>query len=345
MLTDAGLIAYADQQKAIATCYVDGYYKPLAIAQVALGALVGTFGLIRQTEIAADYVDIAREQIAQADRLVVLAEQNYREIAVRAFTCQKELFTRYQSEFQGFENIYLADAFRLQEYVPDYLTQQGRAVASAGSAFDRAQLQARRSVGKFNTGRACFDNTVFAIERALARTAASDRAYRFEESRKFRLDQWYWARRTAGINVSDSMASRVVSGVNGGASVGASGFGNVVNAFGNSQNAAQLAGSALANQGNIFGGLANFGFSNVGYGLGRATTGGQLGGTSAGGFGGGFGGGNGGINTLAGAGFNGPLTNSLIGGVNGGITGQAASFEAATTVGFGAVESAAFSQQ
>lgn len=263
-------------EESVADKYIAAYYGPLAIAQTVLGGLIGTYGLIKQNELANKYFDLAREQVDQAQEIVDLSKNNYNQISLPTFTCQKSLFDRYKAEFMGFEGQYLADAFKYDEFAPDYLTQEGRAVANVGAQFDRAQLNRRRSTGKYNSGRSCSDATQFAIEQAKARTAASDFAYRFEEQRKFRFDQWYWSRRSAGASYVDGMRAHVISGVNGGASVANSGFGNIIAASGGRANAFQAIESAVSFKGNIFGSIANFGFQNFGQGLGAIQSGGLL---------------------------------------------------------------------
>ena len=169
---------------------------PLQIAQVALSGLIGTYALIRQHDIQRDYLRLAEEQVDQAERYLELAESNYNDIAVPTFECQKELFTRYRTEFAGRETEFLKCAFDQKEFQPDYELQAGRAKGAVSSAFTRARVQRRRNTGKYNTGRACHDNTLLAIAQARAETAAVNNAYRFEEQRKFRFDQWFFQRMT-----------------------------------------------------------------------------------------------------------------------------------------------------
>jgi hypothetical protein len=237
--------------------------------QQGLSTIIGVYGYIKQYDIMKDYLKLAKEQVAQAERMTVLAEKNFNDISLPAYQAQRSLFDRYLTNFSGYETTYVEDAFRLKEYDPDYVTQQGRAVGTVQAMFDRAALQKRRTLGKYNQGRACHDATSFAINTALAKAAAADHAYRFEEGRKFRLDQWYWSRRTAGAGLVSDMASRVVSGLNGGVAGIQSGFASMAGAFSARMNALSEVGSAYGAMANFYGGIAQAGFGTAAYGMGR----------------------------------------------------------------------------
>lgn len=237
--------------------------------QQGLSTIIGVYGYIKQYDIMKDYLKLAKDQVAQAERMTVLAEKNFNDISLPAYQAQRGLFDRYLTNFSAYEATYVEDAFRLKEYEPDYVTQQGRAVGTVQALFDRAHLQKRRTLGKYNQGRACHDATAFAISTALAKVAAADHAYRFEEGRKFRLDQWYWARRTAGAGLVSDMASRVISGLNGGVAGVQSGFASMAGAFSARMQALDGVGSGYGAMANFFGGLAQAGFGATAYGLGR----------------------------------------------------------------------------
>ena len=254
--------------------------EKLALASTVLSGLIGTYGLIRQHGIISEYLKLAKEQTAQADRYLKLAESNYNDISVPTFKAQEGLFNRYLSQFGGYETRFLADAFKFDEYTPDYKLQEGRAINTVQVQFDKAQLQRRRQVGRYNTGRACHDATMFGIARATAKVAAINHAYRFEESRKFKLDQWYWSRKVAGVGVVDSMRGNVISGLNGGSAGATSGINAISSAVGAKSQVFQNVENGYTNLANFYGSIANNGFSVAGFQLGRSAVSPFTGGSS-----------------------------------------------------------------
>lgn len=288
LVTDVGIVSAADKEaeayKEIQNKYRTDYLIPRDRWQSALALLVGVYSLIKQHQIMKEYLNLAKDQVKQAERYLKLAEDHYATISVPTFKCQKKLFERYLTEFSGRENAYLEEAFRLKEYTPEYKLQEGRALATVQMMFDKAALQRRRQIGKYNVGRACHDNTYFAVTMAQAKVAAANHGYRFEEARKFKLDQWYWARQSAGIGIVDSMAGRVVSGLNGGAAVATSGLNAVGGAYGIAQNAFKFVENGYTNLANFWGSVANTAFQYAGYQQGRSQAmpfGGSMGGGMA----------------------------------------------------------------
>lgn len=255
---------------ALQTRYLDEVYKPQLAWQTALSAITGVYSLIKQHQVIKEYLKLAKQQVRIAEDYLKLAQDHYHSISVPTWKCQKMLFDRYVNSFGNYETEYTADAFRLKEYNPEYKVQEGRAIATVQLMFDKARLQRRRQTGKYNTGRACYDNTYFSIQQALAKTAAVNHAYRFEENRKFKLDQWYWQRRTQGAAIVDNMANRVVSGLNGGASVANQGLSIVGDGVGRVQSAFQFVSEGYGALSNFWGGVANTAFQFAGYSYGRS---------------------------------------------------------------------------
>lgn len=280
MSTAALAAAYKQAAKCAADAYIE-VNKPLQIAEVALSGLIGTYSIVRQYDLQREYLKLAEEQVDQAERYLKLAEDNYNQIAVVSFECQKALFNRYQSQFAGREVDFLTCAFDKKEYTPDFATQRGRAIGDVSRAFSRAREQRRRNTGKYNTGRSCHDNTQLAIAQARAETAAVNNAYRFEEQRKFRFDQWFFQRMTAGVSMVSDMASRVVSGVNGGVAGANAALGGVGSALQVSNQSFGFVENGFTNQANFFGSLANASFSNLARGLGTIQTNQMLGGVGS----------------------------------------------------------------
>lgn len=262
--------AYTAQVQSIVACnYLENYYKPNNTWQQALAGLIGAYSIVRQYQIMKEYLNLAKKQVEQADRMTVLAEKNYEEIAKKAFDCNKMLFDRYKDQFADYERRYLLDAFKDDCYTPDYALQRGRAIAPVHAAFDAAAKMRSRSRGKYNAGRACHDATFFAIEMAKTRVAAADHAYRFEEERQWRFTQWYWQRKTQGIGYVGDMASKVITGVNGGANVAMAGFGNISAALDSRSRAIAGLDAPFSNLGNFYGGIAQQAFNYIGYQQGR----------------------------------------------------------------------------
>lgn len=259
----------ASVQGNVACAYLEDYYKPKNSWQQILAGLVGVYSIVKQYQIMKDYLALAKTQVAQADRMVVLAERQYEEVGLKAFTCNKLLFDRYTGQFMDYERRYLIDAFKDDCYTPDYALQRGRAIAPVHAAFDSAAKMRNRSRGKYNAGRGCHDATFFAIEMAKTRVAAADHAYRFEEERQWRFTQWYWQRKTQGVGYVGDMASKVISGINGGASVAASAFGNISSAVESRGRAIASLDGPVSNMGNFYGGIAQQAFNYVGYQQGR----------------------------------------------------------------------------
>jgi hypothetical protein len=292
--------------------YLEDVAKPQLAFQTILSTLVGVYALVKQHQLMKEYLKLAKRQVVIAEEYLQLAKDHYHSISVPTWKCQKMLFDRYVSGFAPYETEYLSDAFRLKEYSPEYKAQEGRAIATVQAMFDKARLQRLRQNGKYNRGRACFDSTYFAIMQAQAKVAAVNHAYRFEENRKFKLDQWYWQRRTQGVAVVSDMGNRVVGGLNGGAGVANQGLGLVGDAVGRVQGAFGFVENGYTNLANFWGGLANTAFQFAGYSYGRS---------QAMPFSGGMGGS--GIMGGSGSGLGGVMSNSMYSPMGGGYGGSA----------------------
>jgi len=234
-----------------------------------LAGLIGTYGLIKQYELQKEQMKLAERGVNQAEGYLTLAQNNYSVIALPTFTRQRDLFDRYLNQFSGYEATYLADAFRLKEYCPDYTLQEGRALGRVQAQFDRAALQRRRQTGKYNCGRACHDTTMNSIMLALAKVDAANHAYRYEEQKKQHLDEWYWKRRSDGARIVDSMAGRVVSGIINGVAAATGALNGIGTASSSLRLAGQQAMAAYDNSSDFWGSISNGAFRMAGYGVGR----------------------------------------------------------------------------
>lgn len=249
------------------------YEIPRDMWQRAFTLIVGTYAVIRQFQLYEEQLELAKQTVRQAEDYLDLTKWNFWNIAVPTWTRQRDLFDRYVTNFAHYEVEYLSDAFRFKEYTPDYVTQEGRTQASVQHMFDRASLQRRRQLGKYAQGRACHDGIYFATMTALAKVDAANHGYRYEEAKKRELDAWYWQRRTDGARITDSMANRVVSGINGGAAQATAAINAVGRAVGALINATQVAGQATNQAAQAYGALANGAFRANGYQAGRMGTG------------------------------------------------------------------------
>jgi hypothetical protein len=250
--------------------------------------IIGTYAVIRQFQLYEEQLALARQTVRQAEDYLDLTKWNFWNIAVPTWNRQRDLFDRYVANFAYYEVEYMSDAFRFKEYEPDYTTQEGRTQGQVQYIFDRAALQRKRQIGKYAAGRACHDAVYFATMTALAKVDAANHGYRYEEAKKRELDAWYWQRRTDGARITDSMANRVVAGINNGANVAT----NAINAVGRAVSAlvsaTNAAGTATHNAAQAYGALANGAFRAQGYAMGRGGNGFDIGGMIGGmqGFGG-----------------------------------------------------------
>jgi hypothetical protein len=299
----------SDTSKDVQLQYLD-YLKTRDTWQAILGGLLGTFALVNQYNLLNRQMAVAEEMLEVNKRYLTIAENAFNNIAVPTWDRQKTEFDRYVSDFTSYHYEYMGDAFRLKEYQPEYALQEGRNIASVQANFDRAYLQRRRQMGRYNTGLSCSEGTRFSIMAALARTDATNHGYRYEEAKKMMLDDWYWRRRVSGADHVAGMAARVTSGINGGVAGVNSGIGAMQGTLGQVNQAYGAVGASLGNMANFWGQAASMGFGMAGYAQGRGSVSPFGQGNSAGG------GGMGGFNDLGSsrAGGNNELMGSNAGG-------------------------------
>ena len=267
-IKDAAKI-HADAAKKMHAKYVDGYLKPRDTWQMLLGTIMGIYAMIRQYELFKEQLKLAKRVMEQQEEYLALAKRTFNDIILPTHERQRKLFDRFVSDFSGYEDRYMADAFRLKEYSPEYTVQEGRTLAAVQVQFDRAAQMKRRMCGKYNTGRMCEDATQFAITAALAKVDATNHGYRFEEARKRALDAWYWQRRSAGADFTANMRANVISGLNQGTANVNGGLGQVGNAAHGVIEGYGAMANAYSNMANFWGSIANGAFRAAGYGMGR----------------------------------------------------------------------------
>ncbi len=238
--------------------------------QMILGTFVGIYALIRQYELFKEQLKIARAILRQQEDYLTLAKRHYNEITVPAFNRVRDLFDRYISKFAGYEERFMQDAFKYDEYTPEYNTQEARVLSKVYVQFDRAARTANRARGKYNAGRPCHNATWFASMRALAAVDAVNHAFRYEEAKKERLDRWFWSRKLGGATFETNLGNRAVSGLNRGVIGAVQGLNAVGAAYDNLIEAQGPLSAAYANLGNFWGSVANGAFRMAGYAYGMS---------------------------------------------------------------------------
>lgn len=260
----------ADRYKEVNDAYRKEYLIPQMIWQNLLSSLIGIYAYVKQYEAIKKQIAIAERYVAIAEKYLRLAEDNYFKIAVPTWERQRDLFDRYKTEFAHRENEYVGEAFRLKEYQPDHKLWEGRAIGLVQSRFDRSIQQRMRQLGKYNRGRACHESLQFAVLRGLATVDAMNHGFRYEEEKKRFLDQWFWARQTAGVKVVETMRGHVISGINGGVAGTNNAFGAVNAAVRNFGDATENLMGAWANMADFWGGIGNSAMKGAGYAQGRS---------------------------------------------------------------------------
>lgn len=242
----------------------------LMSARAVLANVVGTYGIIKQYEYQKDQLDLARQTADQAQAYLDLANDQYNNIALPAFSRMLALLDRFNANFSGYYSQYLTEAFRQQEYTPDYAVQQGRAMSSVQAKIDRAALAKRRATGRYATGRRCADNLQFAIMGAQARVDACRAGYQFEDLRKRKMDSWLFSKWADGAGILGTIATHAVSGLNGGVALTSNALDGVGKATDTVSHSIDNQLTALGNLGDKWGGLANGAFQFAGYSAFRA---------------------------------------------------------------------------
>lgn len=233
--------------------------------QATLAGIIGTVGVIQQALLLERQVDLQERTVDQAQEYLDLTERSYEEVTLNAYNCQKELFTRYRDTFADCAEEFLTETKRLAAYTPAYDLQEGRAVSSVQRNIDRAEKRRKRQRGKYSTGACCHEGIWFSMEAARLSTDAANHAYRYEDDRKLRLDEWYFQRQSIGAQLVENMRAHVISGVNSGTTNVANGL----NAIGNGVQALRASTSDLAggirDQASFFGSVANGAFRFAGF--------------------------------------------------------------------------------
>lgn len=235
--------------------------------KATLGALVGTFSLVKQFELNQRQTVIAENADARAQQYLALTQDSYANITKPIAALDTALFNRFVGSFANYQALYETEAFRLTTYTPDYVMQEGRAISMVQRQFEKAALQRKRQLGKYSTGRARYESVWFSTMTALAKVDAANHAYRFEEARKRYFDSWYWQRQTAGMQAVAHMEADAINALNKGSAVVAQGLNSIGQAEAGLLKTAENVESTLQARSNIWGGIANGAFNFTGYSL------------------------------------------------------------------------------
>jgi hypothetical protein len=231
--------------------------------QVVLG-IIGTIGLFRQWDALDRSLDIAERHVAVAEDYYALSERHYEEVALDAYTCQKELFQKYVDDFADCGKLFVDTAKAEVTYTPDFALHEGRAMAGVGAQFSRLRLRRNRQRAKFNTGECCAETLMLDVAQAVALTDAGNAGYVYEDQRRIQLDQWFWARFESAANFISQMRATVVSGVNGGVANTTGAIGAIGGAVGRLGEATRMQQDALNNMASFWGSISNGAFRMMG---------------------------------------------------------------------------------
>lgn len=283
---DNAVIKGADNNKEVDLEYIS-YLRTRDAWQAIIGTALTVYGLIQQHEMIKRQIQVMERAQAVAEQYLALAQSAYNNIAVPTFERQRDIFDSGHACFNATQCAYLNESQRLKEYQPEYDVQMGRTIAIIQQQFDKGLQQRQRSIGKYASGRCCYSQTWFAIQRTLAVTDAVNHGYRFEEARKRYLDAYYWERQTQGASFLSNWRGQVIGGINGGAQVAIQGLNAVGGAVGRVQEGAAGTAAAYGNMARFWGGVAQMGQSMMGlsagldYGAGRTGSSGPYGGVNS----------------------------------------------------------------
>ena len=236
--------------------------------KATLGAIVGTYGVIKQSEAIAAQVALTERSVAVAERQLLIAESAYASITTPTYSRLSGLYDYLYSSVTGYGPTFLAQAFRFTEYIPQFAVAEARAMANVQRQFDNAALARRRQIGRYNTGRATHEAIWTSVMAALARVDAAQHAYRLEDERRRDLDRWYFDRLLRGVNAANDLTRIAVNAVNGAVNATSQGLSSSVGATRAFQGAVDQQAGALANRGDMWGSIANGAFRTAGFDMG-----------------------------------------------------------------------------
>lgn len=229
----------------------------------ALSLAVGTYGLIKQSELQGEQLALAEAQAAKDANLLNLAQSQYSGVAVPTFTKLAALYDKYLSSFAPYEPTFLQFAFNPKKYVIDYGAVTARVTPCVRSEFDKAAAAVRRAGGACGR-QACNMSLMLAVSGALTEVDADNDMYRFEEDQKRWYDEFYWKKLTAGVKFVSGLEGRAISGLNAAAHNVQRSMSSLTMSYKLADGAVQREMAVLANMSDFWGGVSKGAFQYFG---------------------------------------------------------------------------------
>lgn len=236
-------------------------------ALAVLSGVVGTWGVIEQYKNIKRMTELAEASTDRADNFLALANEKFNTVDIPTLERTTALYDRYVGMVAR-EDDFLCEAFSLKAYQPDYCLAEGRAMVGVQRVMDKSFLAKRRSLGRYDAGRACHDLTFFTTQTAIAKTNAAMVARERERAVKLKYDQWYWQRWKEGANYLLSVGNRATNALTGGASGLAHGLSSIGDGVKEAAQGASNVAGALANGAQFWGNVASAGFNGLGQAIG-----------------------------------------------------------------------------
>ena len=233
--------------------------------QSVLGGLIGVYSIVQQHQLNKRMTDYAERNVVVAENYYQLALTNYNDIVRPAYDRSEAYWDHFVSDLQSYEVDFATAAFANTTWTPDYVAQQGRAVAGVQRGFDIAIRQASRSVGPYHTGMCCSTETMINIARGHAVGAIANAAYRHEDEKKIRMEDIYFDRKTAGVSAIAGVSGNAASMLTGSVSNSARGLDAVGRAASAGGEAYGQMANATASMSDFWGSIGNGAFSFMGY--------------------------------------------------------------------------------
>lgn len=233
-------------------------------AQQALLLVAGTVGIVKQWETLDRQTDINQEAVNQAREYLELAQDNYTDVTLRAFECNKLLFDHYVDVHEAKGDAFVTFAEEDRAFTPDCPTAQSRAVGVARNAFTETSLAHRRVTSRYAGGMRAELVHRNRVRQALAETHAANVGFRYEDERYMMWDKYHFDRRRAGAAFIEAMRSHVISGINQGTANATSGVGMVGSGIASLGSVTSSMADALSNKASFYGNLSNQAFGALG---------------------------------------------------------------------------------
>lgn len=236
-------------------------------------SLLGTYGLIRQWELLDRQTDLNERMVDYSERYLMLAEDNYQDITLDAYTGMRQLFDRFVANFQAFETEFLNFASQDKTYTANYPLHEGRAMAGVGQQYSLLRQRRARQRRRYDRGLCCSEDLTLDIAQAQALTDAAQRGFRYEDEKKMRLDEFFWSKYSTAMQMVENMRANVITGLNGGVANATGAIQAISGVLSQGIQATRGASAAIQDQASFFGTLSNGAFEAIGFSRGRQSVG------------------------------------------------------------------------